>query len=105
LHAGSVSAASAGPGLASVFTVSLPLHAEAQVRAAAPRPPAARSFGESRRVLVVDDNEASAVSLCALLRHAGHVIAMARDGFEALEVAATFEPEVIILDSGLPGMD
>jgi PAS domain S-box-containing protein len=105
LHGGSVSGTSAGPGRGSEFTVTLPIHAEPQARAAASRAPPARKFGEPRRVLVVDDNEDSAVSLCALLRHAGHVSAMARDGFEALDVASSFKPEVIILDIGLPGMD
>jgi CheY-like chemotaxis protein len=59
----------------------------------------------SRRVLIVDDNEDGAEMLAALLADRGHVTRVAHDGRHALEIAATFHPDVAFLDLGLPGMD
>jgi CheY-like chemotaxis protein len=57
-------------------------------------------------VLVVDDNVDGAQSLAMLLGLIGHEVRVAYDGPEALEVAAEFCPEVVLLDVGLPrGMD
>jgi CheY-like chemotaxis protein len=57
------------------------------------------------RALVVDDNEDTAESLALLLRLWGHTVFVAHDGPEALEVARVHQPEVVLLDLGLPGMD
>ena len=58
-----------------------------------------------RRILVVDDNTDAAELMAELFQRSGHSIAVAHDGPSALEVAATFAPEVAILDIGLPIMD
>jgi CheY-like chemotaxis protein len=58
-----------------------------------------------RRILVVDDNRDAVEALALLLQLAGHTIRTAHDGLEALEVADTFEPEVVLLDLGMPKMD
>ena len=58
-----------------------------------------------RRILVVDDNQDSADSLATLLRLTGHEVHIAHDGLEALERAAAFQPEVILLDIGLPRLN
>jgi len=58
-----------------------------------------------RRVLVVDDNNDSAESLAIQLRMMGHVVATAHDGVEAIDRAATFQPGVVLLDLGLPGLN
>jgi CheY-like chemotaxis protein len=59
----------------------------------------------TRRVLVVDDSEETrAVETCAL-SDAGYQVAEAGDGIAALKLAATFAPDVIILDFAMPGMD
>jgi len=58
-----------------------------------------------RRVLVVDDNSESAECLAILLRMRGHVVATAHDGVEAIDRAATFQPAVVLLDLGLPGLN
>jgi len=58
-----------------------------------------------RRVLVADDNRDSAESLGMLLELAGHRVRLAYDGQEALDAAAEFLPEVLLLDIGLPRMD
>ncbi len=58
-----------------------------------------------RRILVVDDNRDAADSLVRMLRMAGHETATAYDGLEAIQAAATFRPNVILLDIGLPKMN
>jgi DNA-binding response OmpR family regulator len=56
----------------------------------------------SRRVLVVDDLRDSADSLAMLLARMGHEVHTAYDGEEGIAAAAAFQPEVILLDLGLP---
>lgn len=58
-----------------------------------------------RRVLVVDDNQDSAESLAILLKGTGHEVHIAHDGLEAVEVAATRQPDLILLDIGLPTLN
>jgi len=59
----------------------------------------------ARRVLVVDDNIDSAVSLSILLTMYGHEVQTAHDGHAAFALAKNFTPEVVVLDIGLPGID
>jgi CheY-like chemotaxis protein len=61
--------------------------------------------GLALRVLVVEDNVDSADSMSILLRLYGHEVAVARTGPAALEMAAEFRPNLVLLDIGLPGMD
>jgi DNA-binding response OmpR family regulator len=58
-----------------------------------------------RRILVVEDNDDIAESLGAFLAMDGHTVSIAQDGAVALEMLRTFEPEIVLLDIGLPGMD
>jgi signal transduction histidine kinase len=103
LHGGSVSAASAGPGLGSTFTVRLPLAGAAVATAPAAPEPAARVH--KVRVLVVDDNRDAADTLSALLDLIGHRAQVANDGRAALEAMQDFRPQVVFLDIGMPGMN
>src|SRR5690242_4758935 len=57
------------------------------------------------RVLVVEDNLVTAECLTLLLERWGHEAAVTADGPGALGVAQAFQPEVVLLDIGLPGMD
>jgi CheY-like chemotaxis protein len=57
------------------------------------------------RVLVVDDNVDAAHMLHDLLAQLGHEAAVAHDGAAALVVAGAFQPDVAVLDIGLPAMD
>ena len=59
----------------------------------------------THRILVVDDNRDSADSLATLLRLVGHDVCTVHDGRQALVVAATYRPDLVLLDIGLPGMD
>jgi CheY-like chemotaxis protein len=56
-------------------------------------------------VLVVDDNEDVAQSTTMLLHILGHVAEVARDGVGALALARTMQPDVVLLDLGLPAMN
>src|SRR3954469_5124709 len=57
------------------------------------------------RVLVVEDNADAARSAAALVRRWGHDVRVAFDGPTALREASEDEPDVVLLDIGLPGMD
>ena len=109
LHGGTVSAASEGVGRGSIFTVRLPLVAQepAAVEPAASSPhAAAEEAGDaSLRVMVVDDNVDAADTLSALLEMNGHTTRVANDGYQAIELARSFQPQVVFLDIGLPGMN
>ncbi|MDI1475461.1 PAS domain S-box protein [Polyangium sp. y55x31] len=103
MHGGTVTAESAGLGRGAVFTVRLPLvPAIARSRAAAPgvaprEPP--------RRVLVIEDNVDAAETLREALGMSDHVVEVAFAGPEGIEKARRFEPDVVLCDIGLPGMD
>jgi PAS domain S-box-containing protein len=106
MHGGSVTGASEGLGQGSRFTVRLPLMADAAEREAGagdPRHAAAASV-PPRRILVVEDSRDVAESLSALLEDDGHQVRVAWTGAEALEVASAFQPEVMLVDIGLPDM-
>ncbi|HWC73370.1 MAG TPA: ATP-binding protein [Gemmatimonadales bacterium] len=110
MHGGRVEARSAGAGQGSEFIVHLPAVADRRVAEqtrARRRPAGERRMKDERslRILIVDDNEDSAESLATLLRLLGHDVRVAGDGPGALETAATFTPDVALLDIGLPGMD
>lgn len=105
LHGGTAEAHSAGAGKGSEFVVRVPL-AQDQERAAAPVEPRLRPDpGEPRRILVVDDHRDVAATICELLSMLGHVAERAHDGPSALAAFATFAPDLVLLDLGLPGMN
>jgi PAS domain S-box-containing protein len=105
LHGGTTEAWSAGPGKGSQFTVRLPI-VVLPVEA-----PAKLDNGEQtssvprRRVLVVDDLRDSADSMAMILQMMGHETCKAYDGLEALKAADAFQPNIALLDIGLPKMN
>jgi signal transduction histidine kinase/ActR/RegA family two-component response regulator len=103
MHGGSVSAESEGPGKGSTFSVRFPLAAErGSVESEADAVNAASTTGA--RVLVVDDNEDAADLLSLLLAQSGYQTRTAHDGPSALSGVEAFQPDIVILDIGLPGM-
>jgi CheY-like chemotaxis protein len=64
-----------------------------------------QSGGPVLRLLVVDDNEDSAETLATLLRLFGYVAEVATDGPTALRMATREQPDVILIDLAMPGMD
>jgi signal transduction histidine kinase/CheY-like chemotaxis protein len=103
MHRGTLTAKSEGPGRGSEFTVRLPLAASEGAPASGRSPDDA--LAPPRRVLVVDDNRDAADSLGLLLKVLGAEVRVARDGAEALEAYSAYDPAVVLLDIGMPGMD
>jgi PAS domain S-box-containing protein len=107
MHGGSVQAFSDGTGTGSEFVVRLPVATEG-LQAEGPARRAVLdgvSPTRARRVLVVDDNRDSAASLAMLLTLDGHDTRSVHDGPEAISVAESFRPDVVLLDLGLPKMN
>ncbi len=102
-HGGAVHASSAGPGRGSVFEVTLP-RADSTGHAPAPGHDA-QSAGSPLSVLIVDDNADAARTLALFLQAHGHEVQVAFDGAEALALARSSTPRVLLLDIGLPDMD
>lgn len=107
LHGGSVAAASAGLRQGSCFTVRLPLLSREVVRVmgAAGTPDVPAVTAVSRRILVVDDSIDTAESLAMVLRLQNHSVEFAHDGAAALALTQRFQPEIVLLDIGLPDVD
>ena len=105
LHGGRIEVRSEGADTGSEFVVRLPLLGS--LASAVPLPPVAPSLGlgAERRVLVVDDNRDAAESLAMLLRLSGCHVEVAFDGASALKAADEFQPEIVLLDIGMPGLD
>ena len=106
LHGGTVGVHSDGPGQGSEFTVRLPA-VSAGVGGTGPAPQGrvqAADGGPVRRVLVVDDNVDAADSAALLLRMWGHKVHTVHDGLSVSQAVRDFQPEIILLDIGLPGM-
>jgi signal transduction histidine kinase len=105
LHDGTVEAHSAGPGQGSDFTICLPA-APALPRTGTPPGPVPRLRAVMRRkIMVVDDNEDAADLLASLLERLGNRVRVAHDADEALRIADEFEPDLAVLDIGLPMID
>jgi signal transduction histidine kinase len=107
LHDGTVGVASDGPNRGSTFTVTLPCISAVEPQRPAPSviPFKASSEVYGRRVLVVDDNVDAAESTAAFLRLEGHEVKAVHDGLQALASLKVFDPHVVVLDIGLPGLD
>ena len=58
-----------------------------------------------RRILVADDSADSADSLALMLKHRGHEVVAVYDGLQAVEAMETFQPDVALLDLGMPKLD
>jgi PAS domain S-box-containing protein len=104
MHGGSVEARSGGVGRGAEFVVRMQRLAEWTVapQVSLPVPPLVSA---PLRILVVDDNEDAADSMALLLELDGHEVRTARDGLHAVEAAAQWTPDVVLLDIGLPQLD
>jgi CheY-like chemotaxis protein len=105
LHGGRVAASSAGLNQGSQFTIHLPQvempRAPGETRSESLFSPA----GQGLRVLVVDDNKDAAMALGMFLEAAGHTVSVECDARPALLRAQEEQPEVCLLDIGLPDID
>lgn len=110
MHGGQATASSPGLGQGSSFVITLPRVLEHRFKEQLDfedgKPPASRPAPtRHRRILVVDDQEDIRETLADLLREDGHQTLALKDGPAALEAISTFDPEVVLLDLGLPAMD
>jgi signal transduction histidine kinase len=105
MHEGTIDLESAGEGKGTTFRVRIPR--------AAPPAPASRpeesehqsSTSKPLRILVVDDTIEVAQTIGWMLEEIGHDYHLVHDGRLALQAATEYEPDAILLDIGLPGMD
>ncbi|MEP6668256.1 MAG: ATP-binding protein [Chthoniobacter sp.] len=105
LHGGTIFASSEGVGRGSTFTVRMPTISVPESTVLPQSPAHRESTGRQRRILLVDDNQDTVVSLARLLSLRGHEVATAFDGVAALKIAQEFQPDFLLLDIGLPGLD
>ncbi|HUQ29019.1 MAG TPA: ATP-binding protein [Usitatibacter sp.] len=104
LHGGSVVAKSAGPEKGSEIVVLLPaLPARVDLPQVARRKTTVR--GPALRIAVTDDNEDSAASMAGALRALGHDVRVAFDGTQCIDVCRGFQPQVLLLDIGMPKLN
>jgi CheY-like chemotaxis protein len=104
MHGGTVEVHSPGIGQGSEFVLRLPIMVE--TAKPPPQPPVRESRRTTaRRILVVEDNRDSAASLAMLLKLSGNETRTAYDGQEAVETTATFKPDVVLMDIGLPKLN
>ena len=105
MHGGRVTAESGGTGCGSCFRVFLPLPQTADL-AESPAPITQQTEPPpGARILVVDDNRDACASLAMLLEITGNTVRTAHDGLEAVNLAETFRPKLILMDIGMPMMD
>ena len=104
MHGGTATATSEGPGLGSVFTVRLPCLLRPASQPAPQEPAPGNNDATGLRVLIVDDNVDAADTLATVLQITGRRTRTVYDGAAVLDAAREFEPDVVLLDIGLPGL-
>ena len=110
MHGGTIAVHSEGEGRGSEFTVRLPIATPPPPRDDVsrnddPGPSQAAAQPPRRRVLVVDDNQAAANMLAMVVKMLGNEVRTAGDGQQAIEVAAEYLPEVVLMDIGMPRLN
>lgn len=105
LHGGTVVAHSDGPGKGSVFTVRLPVVDTSPETPAAPAGFTPAQAGGGLRILVADDNTDAGETLAMLLQVMGHEVRHVGDGEQAVAAAPSFDPQLVLLDIGMPGLN
>ena len=103
MHGGEVWADSGGPGKGSEFCVRLPLAGHA-AKAGGGDDRGVR-IQKSCRVLVVDDNREVADGLTLLVEALGHEVRTVYRGQDAIVCTRDFQPDVVLLDLGMPEMN
>lgn len=102
MHGGEVTVFSAGRGQGALFTVRLPA-VEPPERLPIPEAPVSSS--QRRRILLVEDNEDGRRMMETMLTLEGHVVRTASTGEAAVRAAAEWQPDIALIDIGLPDID
>jgi CheY-like chemotaxis protein len=105
LHGGEVRAQSDGIGRGSTFTITLPVLAAAAPGQPEDASPSMAAGASGLSVLVADDNSDAAETLTILLGLMGHRASCVPDGAAAIAAFQASQPDVVLLDIGMPGMD
>jgi signal transduction histidine kinase/CheY-like chemotaxis protein len=105
MHGGRVEVESGGERQGTELRIYLPLLVDATTTVQQPAISPAATNNHQRRVLIVDDNEDAARVLSLAVKQLGNDVRLARDGEEAIEVAGQFQPEVVLMDLGMPKLD
>ena len=105
MHGGRIEGHSSGRGEGSEFVVRLPGAAPPVGGAPKADQNSVTPDQAPLRILIADDNVDSASSLSEVLRMLGHDVQTAHDGQEAVDMAAEFRPEVMLLDIGMPRLN
>jgi PAS domain S-box-containing protein len=105
LHGGTVEGQSKGLGAGSKFVVRLPAALDSEAVDSSTLEATTPEQSNVRRILVADDNEDAAMSLALILSMLGHETRTARNGLEALDIAEQFQPDVVLLDIGMPKLN
>jgi CheY-like chemotaxis protein len=104
LHGGTIEVHSDGPGCGSEFTVRIPAGISPAEQVASPDSAPSPS-GVRLKVLVIDDNRDVADTCAMLVELSGHDVKVAYSGNDAIAIAESFRPQVILTDIGLPDID
>lgn len=59
----------------------------------------------AQTLLLVEDNEDNRIIYCTVLRHLGYIVLEAQDGVQAVELARSAQPDLILMDISIPRMD
>lgn len=105
MHGGRVMAASEGLGKGSTFAVYLPYIESDSVHPGVRPETAPLQGGRAHRILVVDDNRDSSESMAMIFKLLGHVVQIAHDGLQAVAMVQEFEPEIVLMDVGMPNLN
>jgi two-component system, chemotaxis family, CheB/CheR fusion protein len=102
MHGGEISAHSDGPGRGSTFTITMPLCESLGPPASFRQPDAPRV---ACRVLIIDDNRDAANTMAMLVDELGGSTRIAHDAGNGLEAVDEYQPDIVFLDIGMPGID
>jgi signal transduction histidine kinase/ActR/RegA family two-component response regulator len=105
MHGGTIQAESMGLGKGSEFIICLPTTNMETTSATSAIDELIPKKSHSYRILVVDDNEASAKTMMWTMEMLGHTSQIAHDGPSGIELSKSFYPDIVLLDIGLPGMN
>ena len=105
LHEGTVAASSQGPGQGSRFTVSFPLVQRKPITTTDDFISQGIPTSRKLSILVVDDNVDAAKMLAIWLEALGHNVRTEHVSSRALDIVRDIQPDVCVLDIGMPGMD
>ena len=105
MHRGTVDISSAGIGQGSEFIVRLPVLVDAAALTSRAITPGATVTTTGLRILIVDDNRDAAEMLAIYLRQGGHDTHTAHDGVDAIDATTRLQPDLVLLDIGLPRLN